>query len=324
MKRTTSPLTLLTTTAVATGGTLAALAGINRWISTTVGPLDDQVAGERHLFDWREHQVAYYTAGPPDGPPLLLLHGHNAAASAWEMREPFRRLGATHHVYAPDLLGYGCSDRPPADYAAPLYIDLIRDFLREVVRQPSAVIASSVSAAHAIQVAADDPEWITRLVLIAPVGLNPERTRNPAGPAVTALFRSPVLGEGLFNALVSRASLRYFLADQAYYHKDRVTDDLVEINYQTAHQPGARYAPAAFVGGGLYHDVQDAWPRVGQPVLLAWGDQATFTPASDAAPFLALNPGAELEVFQGCGIIPHDEQPEAFATVVGNWLRNED
>jgi pimeloyl-ACP methyl ester carboxylesterase len=321
MKRTPNPLRLLTTAAVAGGGTLAALAGVNRWISSTVGPLDDQVAGERRMFEWREHQVAYYTAGPTDGDPLVLIHGHNAAASAWEMGEAFRRLGARYSVYAPDLLGYGCSDRPPVDYAAPLYIDLLRDFLREVVRQPSVVNASSVSAAHAIQVAADDPEWITRLVLIAPVGLNPERTRNPAGPAVTALFRSPVVGEALFNALVARPGLRYYLAEKTYYRNERVTDDLIEVNYQTAHQPGARYAPAAFVGGGLYHDVQDAWPRVGQPVLLAWGDQATFTPVSDAAAFLALNPGAQLEVFQACGIVPHDEQPEAFATVVGNWLR---
>ncbi len=321
MKRRANPLRLLTTAAVAGGGTLAALAGVNRWISSTVGPLDDQVAGEREMFNWREHQVAYYTAGPTDDDPLVLIHGHNAAASAWEMREPFRRFGAQHRVYALDLLGYGGSDRPAVDYTPALYIDLIRDFLREVVRRPSIVVASSVSAAHAIQIAADDPEWITRLVLIAPIGLIPERTRNPAGPAVTALFRSPVVGEALFNALVSRPSLRYFLAGQTYYDKDCVTDDLIEINYQTAHQPGARYAPAAFVGGGLYHDVQDAWPRVGQPVLLAWGDQATFTPVSDAAPFLALNPGAQREVFQACGIIPHDEQPEAFATVVGNWLR---
>lgn len=324
MKRTTpQPLSLLTGAAVAAGGTLAALAGVNRWISSTVGPLDDQVAGERHMFDWREHRVAYYTAGPTTGEPLVLIHGHNAAASAWEMREPFRRLGADRPVYAPDLLGYGCSDRPPVDYAPPLYIDLLRDFLREVVRQPSTVIASSVSAAHAIQVAADDPEWITRLVLIAPVGLVPERTRNPAGPAVTALFRSPVVGEALFNALVSRPSLRYFLEDMAYRDKERVTPDLIEINYQTAHQPGARFAPAAFVGGGLYHDVQEAWPRVGQPVLMVWGDQASFTPVSDAAPFLALNPGTRLEVFQNCGIIPHDEQPEAFATLVGAWLRDQ-
>ncbi len=322
MKRTNSrPRSLLTTTAIATGGTLAAMAGINRWISGTVGPLDDQVAGERHMFNWREHQIAYYTAGPTDGDPIVLIHGHNAAASAWEMREPFRRFGEQHCVYAPDLLGYGCSDRPPVDYTPSLYIDLIRDFLREVVGRPSVVIASSVSAPHAIQIAADDPEWITRLVLIAPVGLIPERTRNPAGPAVNALFRSPVVGEALFNALVSRPSLRYFLEGQAYYDKARVTDDLIEINYQTAHQPGARYAPAAFVGGALYHDVRDAWPRVGQPALLVWGERASFTPVSDAASFLALNPGAQLEVFQECGIIPHDEQPETFVTVVSNWMR---
>ena len=320
------PWKALTTTALAAGGALTALAGANAWIGSTVGPLPDQLPGERREFEWRGHRIVYYAAGPDDAPdePVVLIHGHNAAASAWEMREPFARLGAHYRVVAPDLFGYGASDRPPTDYSAALYIDLLRDFLREGVRYPATVIASSVSAAHAIQVAADDPEWITRLVLISPTGLGAQRGATPGGAAITSLFRSPVVGEALFNALVSRPSLRYFLEAQTYYHQDRVTADLIELNYQTAHQPGARYAPAAFVGGALFHDVTDAWPRVGQRTLLVWGGQATFTPPGDAAPFQALNPGAELEILPDSGIIPHDEQPAVFATLVGSWLERSD
>ena len=95
---------------------------------------------------------------------------------------------------------------------------------------------------------------------------------------MTALLRSPILGEALFHALASRAGIGGFLRDRTYYDPEAVDDDLVAMNYQSAHQPGARYAPAAFVGGGLGHDVHEAWPRIGQPVLLLWGADAEITP----------------------------------------------
>ena len=70
----------------------------------------------------------------------------------------------------------------------------------------------------------------------------------------------------------------------------------------------------------LAHDVHDAWPRLGQPVLLIWGAAARITPAGDAAAFLALNPGAELEVIDRAGLVPHDEQPVEFARILTAWL----
>jgi pimeloyl-ACP methyl ester carboxylesterase len=128
------------------------------------------------------------------------------------------------------------------------------------------------------------------------------------------------VGETLFHGLASRVGIRGFLRNQTYADPACVDDDLVEMNYLSAHQPGARYAPASFVGGALGHDVHDAWPRVGQPALLVWGADAQITPVGDAAGFLALNPGTELETIQAAGLVPHDEQPEEFARIVLDWL----
>jgi pimeloyl-ACP methyl ester carboxylesterase len=305
---------------VAVAGTTAALAGLNRLIDLQAGPLPEQLPADPQEYESRFGRVMYYTAGDDAAPPLLLIHGHNAAASAYEFRNQFTRLAADYHVFAPDLIGYGLSDRPPIEYTAETYIELIRDLLREVVRTPALVVASSLSGAHAIQVAADDPEWITHLVLIGPTGLSRQTGPDGVGRAVTALLRTPVVGETLFHGLASRAGIRGFLRNQTYADPACVDDDLVEMNYLSAHQPGARYAPASFVGGALGHDVHDAWPRVGQPALLVWGADAQITPVGDAAGFLALNPGTELETIQAAGLVPHDEQPEEFARIVLDWL----
>ena len=121
-----------------------------------------------------------------------------------EMREPFKRLSEKFHVYAPDLLGYGLSDRPDIDYTPEVYIRLIEDILREVIEQPAAVIASSLTAAHAIEAAQLNPEWITALVLICPTGVRSLLKQSTVGKALEEYFKLPILGLGGYNALASR------------------------------------------------------------------------------------------------------------------------
>ncbi|MFL5735411.1 MAG: alpha/beta fold hydrolase [Chloroflexia bacterium] len=309
-----------------TKGLLAAGAGIvalevyNRAVVIPRQDLEPRLPVTPTMWQWRYGEVAVYEAGEPSDPPLVLLHGHNAAASAAEMRQPFARLAGSYHVYAPDLLGYGLSDRPDIDYDPSVYIEFIEDFLREVVGQPAPLVASSLTSAYAIEAAFSSPEWVTALVLICPTGVRRLLKQSPAGRAIEGLLRLPVVGQGLYNGIASRRSIGYFLKDQAYFDATLVTDEDVERYYRTAHAPGARYAPGAFVSGKLYWDASESWSRLEQRVLLVWGKEARLTPVTDAAAFLATNPAAELEEIGAAGILPHDEQPEQFTNVVGAWL----
>src|SRR3954454_3436059 len=155
---------------LAAGGAVLGLAAFNRGVIIPRDELEPQLPTEPEIWQWRYGAVAIYTAGNPDNPPILLLHGQNAAASAWEMREPFARLSEHFHVYAPDLLGYGLSDRPDIDYEPNLYIELIEDILREIVQRPAPVLASSLSSAYAIEAAVRNPEYSRRLVLVGRTG----------------------------------------------------------------------------------------------------------------------------------------------------------
>ena len=299
---------------------VAGLAAFNQAVHIRTGELEEQLPARPTMWKWRFGDVAVYENGDRSNPPMLLLHGHNAAASAGEWRHPFRLLAERYHVYAPDLLGYGLSSRPDIPYTPELYIELIEDILREVVQRPAVVVASSLTGAYAIEVAATNPEWVTALVLVCPTGVKRLTEQPASGAVVERLLALPVLGEGAFHGIASRRSIRYFLEHQVYHNKALVTGDLVDRYYRTAHVRGAWHAPAAFVSGRLYHDASDAWRALGQGVLLVWGREAAITPISDAAAFLALNPRAELAEVSPSGILPHDEQPQQFANAVQGWL----
>jgi pimeloyl-ACP methyl ester carboxylesterase len=127
------------------------------------------------FLTWRGHQIALHEAG--EGPPILLIHSINAAASAHEMRHPFRLLATTHRVIAVDLLGFGDSDRPRMHYTAELYIDLIIHVASQI-GQPLTAVAVSLSSAYLLSAAARRPELFRALSVICPTGLEDLVTRH--------------------------------------------------------------------------------------------------------------------------------------------------
>lgn len=302
----------------ASGAWAGGLVALNR--SLELRDLPPTLPGQTHDWPWRLGRVRYTTLG--DGPPLVLLHGLNAAASSFEMRKAFEPLARRFRVYAPDLLGFGKSDRPPIEYTGELYVDLVEDFLAEVIGHPCAIVASSLSSCYAVAAAVRRSDLVTRLVLICPTGDTGAVPTDPFLESVYWLFRLPIQGQALFNALASRPSLRYFLG-QVYADPAFITDQLVEQNWATAHQPNARYAPAAFLSGRLNYPLRPYFARLRQPTLLAWGAAARSTPVEEGEALRDLNPRAELRVFERCRLLPHDERAEELLATVLPFLADE-
>lgn len=309
--------------ALAAAGGVGALAAFN-FISGLAGRAPENgVAGEHARYAWEHGDIWYAVKG--QGEPLVLVHGVYAGASSYEYRRVFDLLARDFRVYAFDLLGFGLSARPGIVYTPALYKQLIGDFVREVVGgadHPAAVIASTLGAAFTIRAAAERPAFFSRLVLIEPTGMeNLANARDTVRRRLAlALLRTPLVGEGVYNLIASRPSLRYFLQAQTYGDPAMVTDDVVAHYYDMTHQPGGRFAAASFISGWLNTPVSAAYPLLDQPILLCWGKDARFTPLEDARAFRLGNPRAELRVFD-CGGLPQDEQPAEFAREVGRWLR---
>lgn len=262
-------------------------------------PLSPAIATERRqLRSAMAGALSYYADDHVAGRPLLLIHSINAAASAYEMRPLFERYRSVRPVYAPDLPGFGFSERSDRAYTPELYTAAILDLLHELgaEREPVGVVALSLGSEFAARAAVRQPEWIRSLTLISPTGLTArvqrnrsERVGDSASPdALYQLVRFPLWSQAFYDLVASRLSIRYFLQRSFVGAPDR---GLVAYAYLTAHQPGARFAPLAFLSGRLFSpDIREAvYERLPISVLALY-DQDAFVDFDALPSVLARNP----------------------------------
>ena len=293
--------------AAAGGAALGAAALYNVTASHRVTTLANELGGESDELLWRGHHVAFTRHGA--GSPVLLVHGMYAGASSNEWRHTVSSLAERYTVFALDLIGFGRSDRPNLRYTPALYQAFLADVMGRLRCGPLAVVASSLSAAHVVALAARDPRHIAALALIAPTGLGQLSGSASTGQGATQLLlEAPIVGTAMYNALTSPASVRQYL-EESYADDRLVTDALVEAYVQNARQPGGKYAVAALIGGRLNVDIRNPLRRVRHPMLVLWGEQARQNPVQHAHAFRVLRPEAEWALISGAGDLPHDEQP---------------
>lgn len=298
------------------------LAAVNRRLEKVGEPA--RLGGEEGRYRWREGELAYAVAGEAGAPPVLLVHGIYAGASSFEFRRNFRALSRDFRVYALDLLGCGASEKPKRRYGTEDVAAQVEDFARDVIGARAHLVASSLSAALVVPAAVRSPRLFGKLVLVCPTGFGSlDLPSGRLGDAIHGLFRAPVIGDGLYHAIVSRAGIRYYLGRIAYRDRELVTEDLVGAYYRTGHQPGAKSLAASFVSGKLNFGLKGYWSRVPHKTLLAWGQEARTTPLRQAESFTKNNPRAELRVFRDAALLPHDERAEAFNKEARKFLLGE-
>ncbi|MBI3944839.1 MAG: alpha/beta fold hydrolase [Armatimonadetes bacterium] len=306
--------------AAGAGLTLVGLAGANAVVRSRAGGLPETLdTGERLCYPWRHGRISYQMAG--QGDPLLLIHGIYAGACNFEWRRNFEALSHHFRVFAPDLLGFGHSDRPALTYTDDLYVDLIHDFARDVLDGPAFAIASSLSSGFLVADAAANPSAYHSLVLVVPPALQAGGEEpGLAGRAMHSLLRAPVVGTALYNLMMSRPNIEAEL-NKVYERRDAFDADTVRFYQRSTHQAGARWAASSFIGGYLSRNIRGEFRSLQMPVLLVWGDDAAYSPVGNAAAYLTANPSAELKVFEECGNLPHDEYPEMFNRLVTERFR---
>lgn len=291
----------------------AAVAVAVRHALETPQPLKSQLPGEAFLYRWQRRSIFYKVLGSADAPPLVLLHTPGIGVSAREMRYLMPQLARNYRVYAPDLLGFGLSDRPGGQYSANLYGSLCQDFLRDVVKEPATLVASELSCNYAVSVAASAPDLCTALVLISPHAL--QGSSQPAFPVAEV----PILKALLYPLLSTRLG---FLLTQGRRRGKAI--DFAEFYAQT-HQLGAEHAVMALLAGKLVEDVSSRFQSLQQPILLVWGTQALEDQkAIDGLHKTAALSGPahrtrEVELIPQAGLAVQEEQPEKVADAIRRW-----
>jgi len=242
------------------------------------------------------------------------------------MKPLFDHFRGQRPVYALDLPGFGFSDRSDRLYNPQLYQNAITDFLAEVVGKPADLIALSLSCEFASLAAAHNPENIRSLVMISPTGFSLPKTdklserakQRDAKNKAFSVLSIAWWNRPIYDLISCRPSIQFFLNKS---FEGLVPDQLVDYAYQTAHQPGAQYAPTFFLSGKLFTPaVRETVYRTLQLPVLVLYDRDPYT-NFEMLPMVL----RERENWQGVRIsptkgLPHWEKPEpTFNAIKSFW-----
>jgi pimeloyl-ACP methyl ester carboxylesterase len=258
----------------------------------------------------------YHRAGSAgQRPPVVLLHGSGPGVSAWaNWRLNLAALGERVEVFAPDLVGFGFTERPEgAAYGIELWREHLLGFADALGLQRFGLVGNSFGGALAMSLATAVPDRVDRLVLMGSVGVRFELT--PGLDAVWGYEPSPAAMRGLLDLFAHDRSL--------------VTDELAELRYAASVRPGFQESFAAMFPAPRQRWVDamtvpdDEIRALQQPTLVVHGREDRVIPMSNALRLLELLPHAECHLFGECGHWTQIEHAATFNRLVGDFLTRE-
>jgi pimeloyl-ACP methyl ester carboxylesterase len=268
------------------------------------------------------------------GTPVVFIHGLGSSGYM-EWRRNLEPVAVRHRVYAPDLPGYGRTDKPRARYTIPYFARFVRRYMDFLGLRRAAVIGASLGGRIALEVALEEPQLVRKLVLVNTLGLGRPQVRM--AQMAYGLFTIPRVGEAVMGLardaltwaprkVIRRIAGRYTGASVNLEETmdDSYLDDLRDMyaaeGFHNAYLSTVRALvnPRALLGG--HHDVTRRLTELKIPVQLIWGAADPLFPLAHAERAQSLIGEAALAVIDGAGHTPQAEQSAEFNRVLHAFL----
>lgn len=222
--------------------------------------------------------------GPEDGPVAVLIHGLTTPTYLFAGVIP-QLAKAGYRVIAYDLYGRGLSDRPLGKQDAKFFVDQLDDVLaHEQVDKPYLLLGYSMGGSIAAAKAAEDPDQIRQLVLVAPTGLSRANTPRLAEWPIVGDWVMWVLGGILLRARLHHPSFK----------TSSVTDLPAKERSETLTK-GYLRGVLSSIRLTVQSDQSEAHRRIaraGLPVLAIWAENDRAVSLQSMARLADLNPEA--------------------------------
>lgn len=254
------------------------------------------------------------------GKPVLFIHGSGPGVSAyanWRLVLPV--LAKTRRVLAPDMVGFGFSDRfapgtGPERYNMDTWVRQAIDLLDALDIERADVVGNSFGGALALALAIRAPQRVRRLVLMGSVGVP-----FPITPGLDAVWGYTPSFDNM------RRIMDVFAFDRAL-----VTDELAQLRYEASIQPGFQESFGAMFPAPRQRWVdamaspEAAIRALPHETLLIHGREDQVIPLATSLTLADWIPNSQLHVFGRCGHWTQIEHTARFTRLVGDFLAEAD
>lgn len=265
------------------------------------------VAVKEHYVTVDGNKIRYLEEGN-DGTHVVLIHGLGSQAERWQQVIP--HLSRNHRVIAPDLIGFGKSEKPQVDYTPKYFVKFVFDFLEELGISKTIMIGSSLGGQIVAEsAAASENDTIQKIILVSPTGTM--RTTNPTLDAyiMAALYPQHDLIKTAYQMMAGK-------------QKD-VDDSTIERFRNGMSQPNAKMSfLSSVISFKHWPAITDRLQLISIPSLVIWGRDDTMIPINHANDYVSNLKDCKFVVMEGCGHRPHVEDSEKFSQIMLKFLGN--
>ena len=247
-----------------------------------------------------------------EGNPVLMIHGSGPGVSAWvNWRLVIPELAKRSRVLAPDMVGFGFSDRPTGvRYDMDTWVGQAVGFLDALEIEKADLVGNSFGGALALALTIRHPQRVRRLVLMGSVGVTFPITRGL---------------DDVWGYTPSFENMRRLL-DVFAYDRALVNDELARLRYAASIRPGFQESFSAMFPAPRQRWVdamasdEAAIARIPQHTLVVHGREDQVIPLSNSQRLASLISRSQLHVFGQCGHWTQIEHAVRFAQLVSNFL----
>lgn len=270
-------------------------------------------------YSWFTHvhgvRIHFQEAGNENAPPIILIHGFISSNLIWShVLRPLAEAG--FRAIAPDLPGYGYSDKPAdAQYTIAEQARAVIGFMDRLGIAKAVIAGASYGGAVAATIALDFPERVEKLILVGAV-TNDDAKRK----FLLRVSCLPLIGDvatPLF--LGSRWILRKRMEDMYRRMGRPINEKMVASRHHLLETANTHRAMIRTARRWSANRIEREASLIRRPTLLVWGDQDTHIPIENAFKLRDAIPKSKLIVFRNCGHLPPAEAPAKFVEAVAEF-----
>lgn len=265
------------------------------------------------------------------GAPLVLIHGLGGSLTNW--LAVAEGLTSRFRVFAPDLIGFGRTPLAGRKPGIPEQSAMLARFLEHVGGGPGAVVGNSMGGLVAVQLAADHPALVSRIILVNAALPRELGTRlDSTVVSLFALYMLPFVGEAFLRRRTAAIGPEGVLRDTMRLCGVDVNELPPEVYAAQLEVARARLAMpwantsflqaarSVVMTAGRRAHVHAMIRRIKARGLLILGARDRLVPVSVGKDVARLRPDWRLTVLDDVGHVPQLQVPERWLAEVTSWL----
>jgi pimeloyl-ACP methyl ester carboxylesterase len=242
-----------------------------------------------------------------NGEPVIFLHGAGAGAVTWY--PSISSISKNFQVLAPDIVGYGESDKPDAPYNRPYFSKWLKDLLKELKISKAHIVGLSQGGAIALQFAIDNPEMVNKLVLVDSAGLG---AKVSFWPLIGTIWMN-----SFPSSMANRFNSRYILHNPINRDPNHSKYSIAVLKYK-----GGKNAFKQGRGTAVSKISEELLKQIQNETLIIWGKDDKLFSAEYGETAAKIIPNAKLHLIQDAGHLPLMDQPEIFNKILDDFLKS--